>query len=332
MKELLIESGIVCAGTLGLTAILTYFIIPILKGKKIKQHILEVGPRWHSTKEGTPTMGGIAFIIAILVSLLGMSVWFIAQGNRTKLIPLALTLGLAVMNGMIGFFDDFCKLMKKQNEGLKAYQKFALQVAAAVVYLIVMKVCGCIDTVLHIPFTNINVDLGIVYYLFALLTIVGIVNSVNLTDGIDGLASSVTLVVSIFFTLAAFLVYNGENSSLSLMSSALIGAMIGFLIFNLNPARVFMGDTGSLFLGGAVVGMAFMINEPIIVFIIGGMYVLESLSVILQVGSFKLRQKRIFKMAPIHHHFEKCGWKENKIVIVFSAVTVALCVIAWFGL
>ena len=332
MKELLIESGIVCGGTLGLTAILTYFIIPILKGKKIKQHILEIGPRWHSTKEGTPTMGGIAFIMAMLITLLGMSVWFITQGKQTELVPLALTLGLAVMNGMIGFFDDFCKLMKKQNEGLKAYQKFALQVIVALIYLAVMKACGCIDTALNIPFLNRPVELGIVYYIFALLTIVGIVNSVNLTDGIDGLASSVTLVVSIFFTLAAFLVYNAENSALALMSSAMVGAMIGFLIFNLNPARVFMGDTGSLFLGGAVVGMAFIIDEPVIVFIIGGMYVVESVSVILQVGSFKLRQKRIFKMAPIHHHFEKCGWKENKIVIVFSAITMALCIIAWFGL
>lgn len=332
MAELLIESGIVLAVTLLLTAVFTYFIIPILKGKKIRQHILEIGPRWHSSKEGTPTMGGIGFILAMLIALLGMSVWFITHGKQKELIPLALTLGLAVMNGMIGFFDDFCKLMKKQNEGLKAYQKFALQVIAAIIYLAVMKVCGCIDTTLHIPFTNINVELGFVYYLFALLTIVGIVNSVNLTDGIDGLASSVTLVVAIFFTLSAFFIYRAENSALALTSSALIGAMIGFLIFNLNPARVFMGDTGSLFLGGAVVGMAFMIDEPIIIFIIGGVYVLEAVSVILQVGSFKLRHKRIFKMAPIHHHFEKCGWKENKIVIVFSAVTVVLCMIAWFGL
>ncbi len=332
MVELLIEFGIVCIASLVLTAVLTYFIIPILKGKKVKQHILEIGPRWHSSKEGTPTMGGIAFIMAILISLLGMSVYYIVKNKQGELIPLALTLGLAVMNGMIGFFDDFCKLMKKQNEGLKAYQKFALQVIAAVIYLAVMKLCGCIDTSLHIPFTNINVELGIVYYIFALLTIVGIVNSVNLTDGIDGLASSVTLVVFIFFALAAFLMRGGENSSLALISAALIGAMIGFLIFNLNPARVFMGDTGSLFLGGAVVGTAFIIDEPIIVFIVGGMYVVESASVILQVGSFKIRHKRIFKMAPIHHHFEKCGWKENKIVIVFSAVTAALCIIAWFGL
>ena len=141
-----------------------------------------------------------------------------------------------------------------------------------------------------------------------------------------------TLVVAIFFTLAAFITFRAENSALALTANSLIGAMIGFLIFNLNPARVFMGDTGSLFLGGIVVGMAFMIDQPIIIFIVGGMYVVESLSVILQVSSFKLRHKRIFKMAPIHHHFEKCGWKENKIVIVFSAITVALCVIAWFGI
>ncbi len=332
MGELLIEFGIVCTATLVLTAVLTYFIIPILKGKKVKQHILEIGPRWHSSKEGTPTMGGIAFIMAILISLLGMSVYYIVKGRQTELIPLALTVALAVMNGMIGFFDDFCKLMKKQNEGLKAYQKFALQVIVAIVYLAVMRLCGCIDTAVHIPFSNINADIGFVYYIFALLTIVGIVNSVNLTDGIDGLASSVTLVVFIFFALASFFIYKAENSSLSLISAALIGAMIGFLIFNLNPARVFMGDTGSLFLGGAVVGTAFVIDEPIIIFIIGGMYVIESVSVILQVGSFKIRHKRIFKMAPIHHHFEKCGWRENKIVIVFSVVTVALCIIAWFGL
>ena len=332
MGELLIESGIVCLVTLLLTAIFTYFIIPILKGKKVKQHILEIGPRWHSSKEGTPTMGGIAFILAILISLLGMSVWYVIGGKQKELVPLALALGLAVMNGMIGFFDDFCKLMKKQNEGLKDYQKFALQTVAAIIYLAAMKLCGCVDTVLHIPFTNINVDLGIVYYLFALLTVVGIVNSVNLTDGIDGLASSVTLIVSVFFSLAAFFIYGGESSALALLAGALVGAMIGFLIFNLNPARIFMGDTGSLFLGGAVVGCAFIIDEPIIIFIIGGMYVVEAVSVILQVGCFKLTSKRIFKMAPIHHHFEKCGWKENKIVTVFSALTVVLCIIAWFGL
>ena len=331
MRELLIEFGIVCFATFVLTAIFTYFIIPILKGKKIKQHILEIGPKWHSKKEGTPTMGGIAFILAILISIAGMSVYFFAKGKQAELIPLALTLGLAVMNGMIGLFDDFCKLMKKQNEGLKAYQKFALQVLVAVVYLVAMTLCGCINTSLAVPFIG-SVELGWVYYVFALLTIVGIVNSVNLTDGVDGLASTITLVVFTFFSLATFIIYNAENSSIGLLSGAIIGAMLGFLIFNLNPAKIFMGDTGSLFLGGAVVGAAFMIDSPMIVFLVGGVFVLETVSDILQVGSFKLRHKRIFKMAPIHHHFEKCGWKENTIVAVFSAVTVALCIIAWFGL
>jgi len=331
MAELLIEFGIVCVATFVLTAIFTYFIIPILKGKKIKQHILEIGPKWHSAKEGTPTMGGIAFIMAILISVVGISIYYVVKSKQAELIPLALTLGLAVMNGMIGFFDDFCKLMKKQNEGLKAYQKFALQVIVAIIYLVVMKLCNCVNTELYVPFIG-GVEIGWVYYPFALLTIVGIVNSVNLTDGIDGLASSVTLIVFVFFALASFIIFRAENSSIALLSASIIGAMLGFLIFNLNPAKIFMGDTGSLFLGGAVVGAAFIIESPMIVFIVGGMYVLETVSDILQVGSFKLRHKRIFKMAPIHHHFEKCGWKENKIVAVFSAVTVALCVIAWFGL
>ena len=330
MKELWIEFGIVCVVSFVLTAILTYFIIPILKGKKVSQHILEIGPNWHSAKEGTPTMGGIGFIMAILITLLGISVWFFIEKKHSQLVPLALTLLLAVLNGMIGFVDDFCKLMKKQNQGLKAYQKFALQVIVAIVYLFVMKYMGCIDTILHIPFTDIQVDIGFVYYIFALLTIVGMVNSVNLTDGIDGLAGSITLIVFVFLALVGTIKY--RDSSLSLMSGALMGGMLGFLIFNLNPAKVFMGDTGSLFLGGAVVGATFIIDEPIIVFIIGGIYLLEVISVMLQVGSYKLFRKRIFKMAPIHHHFEKCGWKENKIVTVFSIVTVALCVLAWFGL
>ncbi len=311
-----------------LTAVLTHFIIPILKGKKVKQHILEVGPKWHAAKEGTPTMGGIAFIMAILIVLMGISIWYAIEGKQKELIPLALTLALAVMNGMIGFVDDFCKLMKKQNQGLKAYQKFVLQVLAAIIYVVMLNVLGYIDTSLHIPFTRITVELGFVYYVFSVFVIVGVVNSVNLTDGIDGLASTVTLVVFVFF---AFVGFQFLHTSLTLISAALIGAMLGFLIYNLHPAKVFMGDTGSLFLGGVVTGAAFIVNEPMLVLIVGGMYVLESVSVMLQVGSFKLRNKRIFKMAPIHHHFEKCGWKEGKIVTVFALCTALLCTLAWFG-
>lgn len=329
MKELLCEFGIVTAVSFLLTVLLGRWIIPILKGKKVNQHILEIGPRWHKDKEGTPTMGGICFIMAILATLLGVTIWYAMQGKQSQLIPLALTMALALMNGMIGFVDDFCKLIKKQNEGLKAHQKSVLQVLAAAIYVLLLRVLGYIDTTLHIPFTEIHVELGIVYYIFALFVIVGIVNSVNLTDGIDGLASTVTLVVFGFF---AFVGINYLDHSVTLISAALIGGMLGFLVYNLHPAKVFMGDTGSLFLGGAVTGAAFLINEPMLVILIGGVYVMEAVSVILQVGSFKLRQKRIFKMAPIHHHFEKCGWGEGKIVTVFSLVTVLLCVIAWFGL
>lgn len=329
MRELLIEFGIIVVASFAVTAVFTHFIIPILKGKKAGQHILEIGPSWHQSKEGTPTMGGIAFIMAILLCLVGISVFYAIRGNQKELIPLALTLGLAVLNGLIGFFDDFCKLMKKQNQGLKAYQKFTLQVLAAVLYLLVMRLTGQIDTLLSIPFTDLRVELGFVYYVFALLTIVGIVNSVNLTDGIDGLAGTVTLVVFGFFSIVGL---SYRYASVTLLSAALVGAMLGFLLYNLHPAKVFMGDTGSLFLGGAVAGTAFVIGEPMLVFLVGGMYVLESVSVMLQVGSFKLFHKRIFKMAPIHHHFEKCGWKEGKIVAVFGGVTVLLCLFAWFGL
>ena len=274
-------------------------------------------------------MGGIAFIMAIAIVLTGLTVWYAIAKKQNELIPMALTMALAVMNGMIGFVDDYRKLIKKDNEGLKAGQKFSLQLVAAIVYVVLLKLLGYIDTSLHIPFSSIEVELGIVYYVFAVILIVGIVNSVNLIDGLDGLASTVTLVVAVFFGAVAltYLV-----SSLSLMSAALIGAMCGFLIYNHHPARVFMGDTGSLFLGGAVVGCAFIINEPMIILIAGGIYVFEAVSVILQVLCYKTFHKRIFKCAPVHHHFEHCGWSEVKVVCVFSCVTVLLCALAWFGL
>lgn len=328
-KELFLEFLIVGVSSFLLTAILSHFIIPILRGKKIGQSIRAEGPKSHASKAGTPTMGGICFIIAMLIVLLGMTVYFAIHGRQKEMVPMALTMALAVMNGMIGFVDDYCKLLKKQNEGLKPHQKFLLQVIAAAAYIFLLKFLGYIDTSLHIPFTDSSVELGAVYYVFALFVIVGMVNSVNLTDGIDGLASTVTLVVAGFF---AFVSFQLLHVSLSMISGALIGAMVGFLIFNLHPAKVFMGDTGSLFLGGAVTGAAFIINEPMIILLVGGVYFIETISVMLQVGSFKLRNKRIFKMAPIHHHFEACGWKENKIVAVFSLVTLLLCVLAWFGL
>lgn len=328
-NEILTEFIIVGVSSFLLTVILSHCIIPILVAKKAGQPIRKEGPKSHLTKAGTPTMGGIAFIMAIVMSLTGISIWYAISSKQNELIPMALTVALAVMNGMIGFFDDYKKLLKKENEGLKAWQKFFLQVLVAVVYVVLLKLLGYIDTSLHIPFTAIHVELGLVYYIFAVILIVGVVNSVNLTDGLDGLASTVTLVVAVFFSIIAF---SYLDSSLAMISSVLVGAMLGFLMFNHHPAKVFMGDTGSLFLGGAVTGAAFMINEPMIILIAGGVYVFEAVSVILQVGFYKITHKRIFKCAPIHHHFEACGWSEIKVVIVFSTVTAALCALAWFGI
>ena len=311
-----------------LTVLLARKVIPILKSHKVGQKILDIGPRWHKSKEGTPTMGGISFILSILLVMTGFFVYYGVKGRASELIPLALTLGLATVNGMIGFVDDYTKLVKKQNEGLLAYQKFLLQVVAAVLYILVLKRTGYLDTVLYIPYFGKEFDIGLWYYPLAVVLITGIVNSVNLTDGIDGLASSETLVVGIFLAVVSFVT---GNINLGFVSASLVGATLGFLVYNFYPARVFMGDTGSLFLGGAVVGAAFMINNPLIVLVFGFMYVLESISVMLQVGCFKLTHKRIFKMAPIHHHFEKCGWSEIKIVTVFSVMTALFCVLAAFG-
>lgn len=321
------EFIIAMIASFALTVAFSKFIIPILKSRKMGQMIKDIGPRWHKSKEGTPTMGGICFIFAMLI----VSVAAIIV-DREGAIPFALAMGLGVMNGLIGFIDDYRKLVKKDNEGLLAWQKFALQLVAAGVYLFVMTVSENLETTLVIPFTEIRLEnLGVLYYIIAVLIITGMSNSTNLTDGIDGLASSVTLVVAAFFALYAFSV---QSRPLELISAVLIGGMIGFLVYNFHPARVFMGDTGSLFIGGLVTGAAFAMGQPLVILICGFVYVFEAISVILQVGVFKLsgRKKRLFKMAPVHHHFEQCGWSENKIVAVFSAVTLVCCVIAWFAI
>jgi phospho-N-acetylmuramoyl-pentapeptide-transferase len=323
--------------TITLSALLIFFVtvmvsrkvIPILKSHKVGQKILDIGPRWHKSKEGTPTMGGICFILSILLVMAAVFVYYGIQGKASGLIPLALTLGLATVNGMVGFIDDYTKLVKKQNEGLLAYQKFLLQVIVAVIYIFVLNRTGYLNTTLYIPYFGIEWDMGLIYYIFALILITGIVNSVNLTDGIDGLASSLSLVVGIFLCIVSAVT---ENFSLGLVSSCIIGGMLGFLVFNFYPARVFMGDTGSLFLGGMIVGSAFLMNNPLLVLVFGLMFVIETFSVMLQVTVFKLTHKRVFKMAPIHHHFEKCGWSEIKIVLVFSLLTAFFCVLAWFGI
>ncbi|HHW23988.1 MAG TPA: phospho-N-acetylmuramoyl-pentapeptide-transferase [Clostridiales bacterium] len=314
--------------TFALTAIFLRFLIPALKSWKLGQKILDIGPRWHKSKEGTPTMGGLAFIAACIVTS-GITVGFItARDGIAGSSALLLSLGLALANGAIGVFDDLVKFSHKRNEGLTAGQKYFLQLLVAGLYLFGMVMTGNASTELFIPFVGIYLDLGIFYYVIALLVITGIVNSVNLADGVDGLVSCETTVVGIFFAAVSLTV--GDYHA-AFMSALLIGACLGFLVYNFPPAKVFMGDTGSLFLGGLLVGLAFTLGNPLIILLAGVMYVVESLSVILQVTSYKLTRKRIFKMSPIHHHFEMCGWSELKIDLVFTLITALACCLAWFG-
>ena len=329
MKQLVVQFLAVGVSSFLVTAILCHYIIPALSRKHIGQSIRAEGPKSHLSKAGTPTMGGICFITGMLLLLLAVAVAYFINGKQDQLIPLSLTLCLALSNGLVGLFDDYKKLVHKRNDGLKAWQKFLLQCIAAALYLLLMTLSGHIDTALHIPFTDIMLDLGVGYYAAAMLFIVGIVNSVNLTDGIDGLATSMTVVVTAF---VAFVGLNYLNVSMTLLSAALMGSLLAFLRKNCHVAEVFMGDTGSLFLGGALAGAAFMMNDMLAMAIGCGMFVFEMISVIIQVTVFQLRNKRVFRMAPVHHHFEAKGWSENKIVLVFSAVTLALCVIAWFAL
>ncbi|MHB1151541.1 MAG: phospho-N-acetylmuramoyl-pentapeptide-transferase [Eubacteriales bacterium] len=314
-----------------LTAAAARILIPKLKSHKMGQKILDIGPRWHKSKEGTPTMGGLSFIFAsIPVVLIAGSYGFFTYDGKQTASMLLLTLAMAYLNGLIGFLDDYVKFVKKQNEGLRAGQKYFLQLIVAGGYLLSMELLGYLDTAIYIPYADIMVEFGILYYIIALVLLTGIVNSVNLTDGIDGLSSTVTFFVAAFFAVAAFIFGAWETVFLSAMTA---GACLGFLVYNFYPARIFMGDTGSLFLGGLVVGAAFMINNPVIILVVGFIYIVESASVMIQVAYFKITHgKRFFKMAPIHHHFEKCGWSELKIVGVFGAITVFMCVVAFFGL
>ncbi|MBE6643179.1 MAG: phospho-N-acetylmuramoyl-pentapeptide-transferase [Ruminococcaceae bacterium] len=315
--------------TLVLTVIAERILIPILKSVKMGQKILDIGPRWHKSKEGTPTMGGLGFIISATVVFIVMLVIILVRNENANVWRLCITFGFALLCGAIGFIDDYAKFFKKQNEGLSAGQKYLLQLIAAGIYLFFMSWKGNLTTVLYFPFIDSGLDLGIFYYVFAVILITGVVNSVNLTDGIDGLAASITAIVGAFFAVIAF-TYSLEDTAI--LSALTIGSCVGFLVYNFYPARVFMGDTGSLFLGGIAVGLAFLINQPLIIVIAGIVYILETLSVMLQVASFKLTGKRIFKMSPIHHHFEMCGWSELKIVGVFSLVTAIFSFIAYWGL
>lgn len=308
-----------------ITALSGKWVIPFLRKLKFGQTILEDGPAWHKKKQGTPTMGGMMFILGIVLAvLLGALTLHLNGGAGEAQLHLIAGVIMAVAFGALGFADDYIKVVKKQNLGLTAKQKMAGQLLISVAYLAVLYLGGETSTVLQIPFLG-QLDIGLLYYPFAVLVIVGAVNAVNLTDGIDGLCSSVTFVAAIGLMFVANIAANNE---MNLLAVALAGGCLGFLCWNFHPAKVFMGDTGSLFLGGMICALAFGLRMPLLLVFVGIIYIVETMSVILQVISFKTTGKRIFKMSPIHHHYEMSGWSEEKIVAVFSAVTAVGCVLA----
>ncbi len=300
-------------------SILGPIIIPLLHKLKFGQNIRQEGPKSHLKKAGTPTIGGLIFIFATIITM------FIMVGNPTDESMIALYSFVGF--GFVGFLDDLLKIIKKKNEGLTSGQKMILLLIVS--GFLTWYAYKYIGTSINIPFLNGQINFGLFYIPFVMFYFAGVTNAVNLTDGLDGLATSVTVLVTTFLGIIS---YNLGHISLAIFCVALAGALLAFLRFNAFPARVFMGDTGSLALGGAVAMVALILKMPLILVLIGIIYVIETLSVILQVASFKLTGKRIFKMAPIHHHFEQLGWSETKIVSVFSIITVVFCFIAFASL
>jgi len=307
-------------------------VIRILRKMKFGQKILEDGPTWHMKKQNITTMGGIIFMAAILVAMIVCLILFGGEDSGRWVFVLC----MAFAFGGIGCIDDLCKIKNKRNKGLSAKAKFLLQLAVSILFITILRVCGFVEPTLVIPFFDATIELPwVVYFIFAGFVIVGTDNAVNLTDGLDGLCSSVTLIIMAFFTFVCLHLSQTADAGfakLALLSAAAAGGLGGFLIYNFNPAKVFMGDTGSLFLGGLVAGMAFAIEMPLILIVVALVYIIEVLSVILQVGYFKLSHgKRLFKMSPIHHHFEMCGYSERQIVFAASAITLILCGVSVFA-
>lgn len=303
-----------------ISVVLCPILIPLLKRLKFGQEVRDDGPKTHLKKEGTPTMGGVVILIAIAVTCL-----FYMKDYPEILPILFVTIGF----GLIGFLDDFIKIVMKRSLGLRAWQKMLLQIVVAGVFAYYVVNYTDLNNEIIIPFTGKIVTLSNwAYVLLLMFVVVGTVNGSNFTDGLDGLASSVTALIATFFTVVAI----GTGSGVAPVTCAAVGALLGFLVFNVYPAKVFMGDTGSLALGGFVAATAYMLKMPLFIVIVAFIYLAEVLSVIIQVVSFKTTGKRVFKMAPIHHHFELCGWLESKVVAIFDIVTALLCVLGLIAL
>ena len=328
MNMLYIWLGILLGASFGLTALLGRIALPILRAKKAGQPINEY-VKSHQVKAGTPTMGGISFVPAFLIAVLSVVAYLAISGQGGRLIPLALICLYALANAAIGFVDDYFKLLRRHNEGLTEKQKLVLQVTASAAFIAMMAITGNLTTALHIPFTDISWELSWFAYPIYLIVMVGFVNATNITDGLDGLSSSICATVAAF--MVAFALLSGI-SEVGFVGVSLLGCVLGFLLYNHHPAKMFMGDTGSLFLGAVIMGAGIMAGELLLFVLAGFMFVIEMLSSFLQIFGYKLTKKRIFKMAPLHHHFEKCGWKEVGIVVLFTTVSALFCILAWLGM
>lgn len=333
MDPILLKILVAAVVAFVISAVIGKFLVPALRRWKAGQSIKEDGPTWHMSKQGTPTMGGLMFILATIIVVLVVNGPAILSGDWTSVIVLV----FALVFGAIGFLDDYAKIKKKENTGLTAGQKFLLQLAAAILFIVLLRKCGILSPNLYVPFFGVEMHLPwVVYLIFAVLVITGTVNAVNITDGLDGLSSSVTLPVCAFFAAAfgwAWVKWQQSGTAgMAVFAAALFGGLVGFLVYNHYPAKVFMGDTGSLFLGGAVCGMAFALDLPLILILVGIIYIIETLSDIIQVTYFKATHgKRIFRMAPLHHHLEMGGWNEKKVVFVFASISLVFCILAFFG-
>lgn len=303
-----------------LAYLLGKILIPILHRMKYGQSIREEGPKAHMKKQGTPTIGGLIFIISTFILTILYSVFYVKTLKNDAVIILLIFLAF----GFVGFLDDYLKIRRKKNLGLRAYQKMILLMLITFVIYVFSK--DTLGTNLYIPILNVNINLYYLYLPFLFVYFTGVTNAVNLTDGLDGLATTVTIIVLIFLFLISFVF---GKVDIGIFAFILIGSLMAFLIFNVNPARVFMGDTGSLALGGAVASISFLLGIEVVLILAGIIYVIEALSVIIQVVVYKFTRKRVFKMAPIHHHFEHLGWSENKIVYVFGAITLIACIISF---
>jgi phospho-N-acetylmuramoyl-pentapeptide-transferase len=303
-------------------------LIKFLHRLRFGQTILDDGPSWHKAKQNTPTMGGFIFIIPIFFVALFFGIPALRQGDSRGLIVLL----ASICFGAIGFFDDYIKVRLKRNKGLTARQKLILQLLVAVVFLLSLRVTypgasGLGSTLFVLPLSNYTVDVGVWYYPIVIVLIVGFVNAVNLTDGLDGLATGVTIPVAVFFAAVSAVLL---SRSVTILMASAVGALMGFLLYNYHPAKVFMGDTGSLFLGGLVTTTAVALDMPLMILLVGFIYLIEAVSVMLQVAYFKLTKgKRLFKMAPFHHHLELCGLRETRIFAVYVGITVILCIVGF---